>query len=76
MKQKALSVHQVKADKIGKLFNVRGIVTMTTEVKPVMIVATYTCDQCVAESYQPVSIGMRIRIEMMYMYMIIYCTCV
>ena len=29
-----------------------------------MIVATYTCDQCGAESYQPVSIGMRIRIEM------------
>ena len=38
---------------------------MTTEVKPVMIAATYTCDQCRAESYQPVNIhvGMRIRIE-------------
>ena len=34
------------------------------QVKPVMIVATYTWDQCGTESYQPVSIGMRIRSEM------------
>ena len=33
-REKALSVRQVKADKIGKLVNVRGIVTRTTEVKP------------------------------------------
>ena len=51
----------VKADKIEKLVNVRGIVTRTTKVNPVMMVATYTCDQCGAESYQPVSLGMRIR---------------
>jgi len=44
----------VKADCIGKLVTVRGIVTRATEVKPVMCVATYTCDQCGAESYQPV----------------------
>lgn len=50
-----LSVRQVKADSIGKLTTVRGIVTRATEVKPVMAVATYTCDQCGAESYQPVS---------------------
>ncbi len=52
---KPLSVRNVKADSIGKLTMVRGIVTRTTEVKPVMTVATYTCDQCGAESYQPVS---------------------
>ena len=65
-REKALSVRQVKADKIGKLVNVRGIVTRTTEVKPVMIVATctYACDQCGAESYQPLSIGIRIKIKM------------
>ena len=40
---------------MGKLVNIRGIVTRTTEVKPVMVVATYTCDQCGSESYQPVS---------------------
>jgi DNA replication licensing factor MCM7 len=39
----------------GKLVNVRGIVTRCTEVKPMMQVATYTCDQCGAETYQPVS---------------------
>ncbi len=50
-----LSVRKVKADSIGKLVTVRGIVTRATEVKPVMCVATYTCDQCGAESYQPVS---------------------
>lgn len=49
-----LSVRQVKADSIGRLVTVRGIVTRATEVKPVMTVATYTCDQCGAESYQPV----------------------
>ena len=44
----------MKADNIGKLVVVRGIVTRCTEVKPVVEVATYTCDQCGAESYQPV----------------------
>lgn len=52
--QKAQSVRNVKADSIGKLVMVRGIVTRCTEVKPVVEVATYTCDQCGAESYQPV----------------------
>ena len=36
---------------------VRGIVTRCTEVKPMMQVATYTCDQCGAETYQPVSMN-------------------
>lgn len=52
---KALSIRKVKADNIGKLVTVRGIVTRSTEVKPMMKVATYTCDQCGAETYQPVS---------------------
>ncbi|XP_065177638.1 DNA replication licensing factor mcm7-B-like [Sycon ciliatum] len=51
---KPMSVRQVRADSIGKLLTVRGIVTRATEVKPVMAVATYTCDQCGAETYQPV----------------------
>ena len=53
--QKALSVRDIKAERIGKLVQVRGIVTRSTEVKPMMTVATYTCDQCGAETYQPVS---------------------
>lgn len=47
-------VRDVKADSIGQLVMVRGIVTRATEVKPMMAVATYTCDQCGAETYQPV----------------------
>ena len=47
-------MRKVKADNIGKLVTVRGIVTRATEVKPLMSVATYTCDQCGSESYQPV----------------------
>ena len=49
-------IREVKANCIGKLVQVKGIVTRTTEVKPMMVVATYTCDTCGNETYQPVSI--------------------
>jgi len=52
---KHLSIREVKADSIGKLMCVKGIVTRATEVKPMMVVATYTCDTCGNETYQPVS---------------------
>uniref|UniRef100_A0A8C4J139 DNA replication licensing factor MCM7 n=1 Tax=Dromaius novaehollandiae TaxID=8790 RepID=A0A8C4J139_DRONO len=51
---KARVIRDVKADSIGKLVTVRGIVTRVTEVKPMMVVATYSCDQCGAETYQPI----------------------
>ena len=51
---KAFSVRDIKADKIGKLVTVRGIVTKATEVKPMIVVATYTCDECGSEVSQPV----------------------
>jgi len=47
-------VRDIKADKIGKLVTVRGIVTKATEVKPMIVVATYTCDECGSEASQPV----------------------
>ncbi|NXJ87146.1 MCM7 factor, partial [Trogon melanurus] len=47
-------IRDVKADCIGKLVTVRGVVTRVTEVKPMMVVATYSCDQCGAETYQPI----------------------
>lgn len=53
---KPIPVRDVKAEHVGKLVTVRGIVTRCTEVKPMMVVATYTCDQCGAETYQPVSL--------------------
>lgn len=50
----AVPIRDVKAQQIGKLVTVRGIVTRCTEVKPMMTVATYTCDRCGAETYQPI----------------------
>lgn len=50
-----IPIRDVKAEHIGRLVTVRGIVTRCTEVKPMMNVATYTCDQCGAETYQPIS---------------------
>jgi len=44
----------VKANHIGKLISVKGVVTRATEVKPMISVATYTCDICGSETYQPV----------------------
>lgn len=52
---KAYSIRDIKAEHIGRLVTVRGIVTRCTEVKPMMVVATYTCDRCGAETYQPVN---------------------
>lgn len=52
---KAKAIRDIKAEHMGKLVTVRGIVTRSTEVKPMMIVATYTCDRCGAETYQPVN---------------------
>ncbi|CAG9835322.1 unnamed protein product [Diabrotica balteata] len=52
---KAVPIREIKADHVGQLVTVRGIVTRCTEVKPMMCVATYTCDQCGAETYQPVN---------------------
>ncbi|KAK7864443.1 hypothetical protein R5R35_000475 [Gryllus longicercus] len=51
---KPVPIRDVKANHIGKLVTVRGVVTRCTEVKPMMVVATYSCDQCGAETYQPV----------------------
>ncbi|EDW36448.1 GL10317 [Drosophila persimilis] len=53
--EKAYSMREVKAQHMGKLTTVRGIVTRCTEVKPMMVAATYTCDRCGSKTYQPVS---------------------
>lgn len=47
-----MSVRKVLASSIGHLIQVRGVVSRTTEVKPLLRVATYTCDRCGAETYQ------------------------
>ena len=53
--QTTMPVREVNASSIGKLVCIRGIVTRCTEVKPMVQVATYTCDRCGTESYQTVS---------------------
>ncbi|XP_026764148.2 DNA replication licensing factor Mcm7 [Galleria mellonella] len=51
---KSIPIREVKAEHIGKLVTVRGIVTRCTDVKPLLVVATYSCSACGAETYQPV----------------------
>ncbi|KAL0281612.1 UNVERIFIED_CONTAM: hypothetical protein PYX00_002546 [Menopon gallinae] len=52
---KNMPIRQIKAEHVGQLVTVRGIVTRCTEVKPMICVATYTCDSCGSETYQPVA---------------------
>jgi len=54
--RKELPIRDVKASSIGRLISVRGIVMRSTEVKPMIVVATYSCDLCGGETYQPVCI--------------------
>ena len=54
-KMVAKSVRAIKAREIGKLCALRGIVTRVSDVRPRVVVATYTCDQCGCEIYQEVN---------------------
>lgn len=51
---KVLAVREVRGSHLGKLITVRGIVTRVSEVKPLLQVNAYTCDQCGAEIFQDV----------------------
>ena len=53
-KMTARSLRQVKASDIGCLVKIRGIVTRVSAVKPIVTIATYTCDACGYEIYQQV----------------------
>ncbi|CAI6003185.1 unnamed protein product [Closterium sp. NIES-64] len=54
-KRKAQAIREVGAGQIGRLVVVKGIVTRCTDVKPLLQVATYTCDECGFEIYQEVT---------------------
>lgn len=54
--KKEMPIREVKASSIGRLISVRGIVMRCTEVKPMISVATYSCDLCGGETYQTVII--------------------
>lgn len=47
-------VRDIKADNIGSLVRVRGIVTRVSQMKPSVRVATYICESCGTEIYQTV----------------------
>ncbi|XP_074604581.1 minichromosome maintenance 7 [Brevipalpus obovatus] len=53
--QRPVSVREIKAQHIGKLVTVKGIITRCTDVRPMITVATYTCDKCGNEAYQPIN---------------------
>jgi DNA replication licensing factor MCM7 len=48
------AVREVKADDIGSLLRVAGVVTKVSQIKPLAKVATYVCESCGAETYQQV----------------------
>lgn len=51
---KALAVREIRAEYIGHLITIKGIVTRVSDVKPSVEVNAYTCDTCGAENFQEV----------------------
>ncbi|KAG2331229.1 hypothetical protein Bca52824_002409 [Brassica carinata] len=49
------TIREVKASHIGQLVRIAGIVTHCSDVKPLMAVAVYTCEDCGHEIYQEVT---------------------
>lgn len=51
----SLAVRNIHADAVGHFIRLRGIITRVTEVKPMLAVGTYTCEQCGFEIYQEIT---------------------
>lgn len=51
----SLAVREVKADSVGGLVRVKGIITRVSEVRPLLTVGTYTCEKCGWEVYQEIT---------------------
>ena len=51
-KHTVVKLRQVKAEHIGQLVSMKAIVTRVGDVRPLMQVVTYTCDDCGYEIYQ------------------------
>ena len=52
--QKELAIREVGAQHIGHIVKVKGMITRISDVKPLISVAAYTCDECGFEIYQQV----------------------
>ncbi|KAJ3367090.1 Mcm2-7 hexameric complex component [Allomyces javanicus] len=48
------AVRHIKAQHIGQLVSLRGIITRVSDVKPLLSVCTYSCDECGHEIFQEV----------------------
>jgi DNA replication licensing factor MCM7 len=55
VKMKAVPIRDVRAAKVGTLVRIKGMVTRVSNVKPLITVATYTCEACAYEVYQEVN---------------------
>lgn len=49
------SIRELKAELIGSLVVCKAIVVRASDVKPHLVMATYSCDACGYEIYQPIS---------------------
>ncbi|GAM26775.1 hypothetical protein SAMD00019534_099500 [Acytostelium subglobosum LB1] len=49
-----IKIREIRSEHIGRLVSLEGIVTRVTDVKPMVTVAAYTCDNCGAEMFQEV----------------------
>uniref|UniRef100_A0A6B2KZ17 DNA replication licensing factor MCM7 n=1 Tax=Arcella intermedia TaxID=1963864 RepID=A0A6B2KZ17_9EUKA len=50
-----IPLRMVRSKHVGNLVTVSGIVIRVSEVKPLMMVASYFCDQCNSETFQKVN---------------------
>lgn len=53
-KSKELSVREIKGSSVGKMVKIKGMVTRVSNVKPLAVVAAYSCDKCGCEVFQDV----------------------
>ncbi|KAJ4838669.1 Mcm2-7 hexameric complex component [Turnera subulata] len=54
-KGRPFTIREVRSSYIGQLVKISGIVTRCSDVKPLMQVAVYTCEDCGFEIYQEVT---------------------
>lgn len=52
---RSCSIKELRSELIGSLVIVKAIVVRASDVKPRMMMATYSCDACGYEIYQPVN---------------------
>ena len=49
----AVSLRQIRSHHMGRLVTLTGMIVRASDVKPCTLVATYSCDRCGSEIYQP-----------------------